>query len=518
MLRAQSQEPSAEEQLAVRPHRDRLVELQRIVGNCAMAGVFRNGATVTPLASRQLQRCGDGRCACSPRAPAAVREVLRLPGRPLDSATRTSMEARFGQDFAGIRVHADRRAAESAEAVHALAYTVGRDIVFASGQYSPGTAAGRRVLAHELAHAVQQRKAPSLRELPPVSPAGGPAEREAEAVAAIADRAEAPMRIRERTAEPTLARQLHPGLCSADCYAPDGTGTSTGKYELTVYADKEGPFLLLPLTDKVGHSWVKLVDDAGRFWTYGFWPQSSLGPSDINKDVAGCVHHPDVAHSPTASQTFELTAAEFAAAKAKATALCSSSPNYNLFGLQCTSFAGQILEAAGKSPSLGFGLIWESPNALHSWIRSNSLLIGASLTAATSALGGAGAGSVGLDVTYVNTFYSALGNKLRLQWLARGELSTRMASLTAGAGVEVTSQRVFLPRAYVFGGGIAGELTPGPLGGPGEKLGAGLTAGGGLRYSIDELATVGVEYNLVKDLVNSDPELHRLMLSAGFNF
>jgi len=66
------------------------------------------------------------------------------------------MEPRFGQDFSRVRVHTDAKAAESARAVDALAYTVGRDVVFGEGLYAPGKASGRRLLAHELTHTIQQ--------------------------------------------------------------------------------------------------------------------------------------------------------------------------------------------------------------------------------------------------------------------------------------------------------------------------------------------------------------------------
>jgi hypothetical protein len=93
-------------------------------------------------------------------APPVIHEVLSSPGRPLDSATRGFMEHRFGQDFGRVRVHTGERASKSAEAVKALAYTVGHDIVFRADQYRPGTATGKqRLLAHELAHVVQQRAA-----------------------------------------------------------------------------------------------------------------------------------------------------------------------------------------------------------------------------------------------------------------------------------------------------------------------------------------------------------------------
>jgi hypothetical protein len=78
---------------------------------------------------------------------------------PLESATRRLLEPRFGHDFAHVRIHADRRAAESAEAVGAVAYTVGSDIVFGAGRYAPAQREGTQLLAHELTHVVQQDRA-----------------------------------------------------------------------------------------------------------------------------------------------------------------------------------------------------------------------------------------------------------------------------------------------------------------------------------------------------------------------
>jgi hypothetical protein len=90
------------------------------------------------------------------QVPPIVHEVLRLSGQPLDPATRAFMESRFDADFSQVRIHTDKKSAESAWAVNALAYTAGRDIVFGAGLYSPGTSDGRRLLSHELAHVVQQ--------------------------------------------------------------------------------------------------------------------------------------------------------------------------------------------------------------------------------------------------------------------------------------------------------------------------------------------------------------------------
>ena len=117
--------------------------------------------------------------------PAIVYDVLRSPGQPLDAATRTFMEPRFGHDFSGVRVHSNSQAADSARAVNALAYTVGQNVVFGRGQYAPDTPGGRRLLAHELTHVTQQASgvSASLQTLSEIGPAGDQFEREADHVA-----------------------------------------------------------------------------------------------------------------------------------------------------------------------------------------------------------------------------------------------------------------------------------------------------------------------------------------------
>jgi hypothetical protein len=77
-------------------------------------------------------------------------------GQPLSAADRAYFEPRFGVDFSTIRVHTDQRAAEASQSLGARAFTVGSDVVFGAGEYSPGSAAARRLLAHELVHAIQQ--------------------------------------------------------------------------------------------------------------------------------------------------------------------------------------------------------------------------------------------------------------------------------------------------------------------------------------------------------------------------
>lgn len=99
----------------------------------------------------------------SAAAPHIVYDVLRSPGEALEAGVRAFMEPRFGHDFRQVRVHADARAAESAEALKARAYTVGPHVVFGAASYAPGTTVGRRLIAHELSHVVQQRHGPALR-------------------------------------------------------------------------------------------------------------------------------------------------------------------------------------------------------------------------------------------------------------------------------------------------------------------------------------------------------------------
>jgi hypothetical protein len=83
---------------------------------------------------------------------------IKGTGQPLLTATRASVEPRFGYDFNDVRIHADADAAEMAQAINARAFTLDQDIVFGTGEYAPETMDGKRLLAHELTHVVQQRR------------------------------------------------------------------------------------------------------------------------------------------------------------------------------------------------------------------------------------------------------------------------------------------------------------------------------------------------------------------------
>lgn len=98
-----------------------------------------------------------GSDAAGKSAPPIVSDVLSSGGHPLESGTRQFMERRFGQDFGQVRIHTDSRAAESAAAIQARAYTSGQDVVFGAGQHQPDSDSGLRLLAHELAHVEQQK-------------------------------------------------------------------------------------------------------------------------------------------------------------------------------------------------------------------------------------------------------------------------------------------------------------------------------------------------------------------------
>jgi uncharacterized protein DUF4157 len=82
--------------------------------------------------------------------PAEVTDTLASPGAPLDARTRALFESRFGHDFSSVRIHADARAASSSRAIDARAFTYGNHIVFGEGEFAPASAAGQRLLAHEL--------------------------------------------------------------------------------------------------------------------------------------------------------------------------------------------------------------------------------------------------------------------------------------------------------------------------------------------------------------------------------
>jgi len=127
------------------------------------------GRPVSGLPPLSEQRGISRQARAGAAAPAsvapAVRRVLSSDARPLDASARSFMESRFGRDFGDVRIHTGERAAASAEALNAEAYTAGSHVVFGAGAYRPETSAGRRLLAHELTHTIQQSRAGGLDQI-----------------------------------------------------------------------------------------------------------------------------------------------------------------------------------------------------------------------------------------------------------------------------------------------------------------------------------------------------------------
>lgn len=119
------------------PSSTEMVSLQANVGNTAVSVAVQGAGNETPP---------------------IVRHVLSRSGQPLELTVRAFMESRFGHDFSDVHVHADAEAAESAQAIGAKGYTVGSDVVFSAGHYDPSSDEGKQLIAHELAHVVQQER------------------------------------------------------------------------------------------------------------------------------------------------------------------------------------------------------------------------------------------------------------------------------------------------------------------------------------------------------------------------
>ena len=156
---------------AVKADAAQVQDPQRGRGKCACGSKGRerdqeHGECPECRKRRQGRGRAAGRLALSERSesngqasgvPAQARTVLSSGGQPLESATRAYVESRFRHDFSHVRVHADTAATSASRDLGARAYTAGDHIAFASGEYAPHTRRGLRLLAHELAHVVQQR-------------------------------------------------------------------------------------------------------------------------------------------------------------------------------------------------------------------------------------------------------------------------------------------------------------------------------------------------------------------------
>jgi hypothetical protein len=153
-----------------------------IMRKCACGGAQHTGPECEECKKKgTLQRLAVG---AATGVPPVVHDVLRQAGQPLDPALRRFMEPRLGHDFSRVRVHTDGVADASARAVNALAFTAGNDVVFSAGQFDPASDSGRRLLAHELTHVIQQSGAGATGPPTRIGDPGDGFEREADRVAA----------------------------------------------------------------------------------------------------------------------------------------------------------------------------------------------------------------------------------------------------------------------------------------------------------------------------------------------
>jgi hypothetical protein len=157
---------SHENELLINPESHQAPTRRKDEAESAGPEALRNGRTdaLTPAAVMHLQKTAGNAtvsAALEEQEPSLVKKVVGSGGgAALDSDTKGFMESRLGADFSDVRVHTDGTASESAKSVQAHAYTVGSDVVFQSGKYAPESDSGRRMLAHELTHVVQQRSGP----------------------------------------------------------------------------------------------------------------------------------------------------------------------------------------------------------------------------------------------------------------------------------------------------------------------------------------------------------------------
>lgn len=179
--------------------------------DCAGAGQGEATAAQRP-SSVPAVPAGGTTVAGRPEVPDDPQSPSLLAGRPLDAGLRADMETRFGHDFSRVRVHDDAAAGEAAAAQGASAFTRGRNIFFGKGSYVPGEPDGRLLIAHELAHVVQQSTATGPTDSPGRTTGPGDAtEVEAHGAAAAVMR-RAPPQVRSRiSGEAVTQRQPRPG-------------------------------------------------------------------------------------------------------------------------------------------------------------------------------------------------------------------------------------------------------------------------------------------------------------------
>lgn len=244
-------------------------------------------------------------------------------GRPLPDAVRHKMEAFFKADFSNVRIFQGAQA----QSIGAHAFTMGSDIYFAPGQYSPDTPRGQQLLGHELAHVIQQRqgrvRAPQGKGTVVVNDHG--LEAEADRLGARAAAFQMPIQAKSATHKLVVGAYMH---------------------------QQQG----LP-PDLAGHAFVSIQGPTGTRQTWGFSPQnySRYHPqkdlAKLRAGVPGVVHRDDAAFAKPGVRTrsYELTSVQAQAAMAKIGEYRSRQYAFSAQSRQCTTFATDVLRAANVS-------------------------------------------------------------------------------------------------------------------------------------------------------------------------
>ena len=173
-----------------------------------------------------------------------ISNIRSSNGTSLDANTREFMESRFGYDFSKVRIHTDERAKKSAYSVNALAYTVGNDIVFEKGQYMPNSLDGRKLLAHELTHMVQQEGSTGIQHHFERKP---DKDEPYSVVLRQGDEPCAGIKVSQNTKQPLLQRACGP----AQIGSPAGC--------MSVISDPIGELILFKVDCDTFLTWLKLI-------------------------------------------------------------------------------------------------------------------------------------------------------------------------------------------------------------------------------------------------------------------
>jgi hypothetical protein len=403
----QQQQNSEEEELQAKP-----LGIQPLTGQ-------RRGALAEGTASSELE---------------GEIQRARGSGQALDASIRQPMEQTMGADFSRVKIHADANADQLSQSIQAKAFTTGNDIFFKQGEYNPSSRGGQELLAHELTHVVQQGGGGSAinRSMIQANRARSNATTEAPDLNNILKVATLHMHVDLDAPGMALLKQLQEGEVGHAWVALEWNDPNNIPDDLPEAHKKQirsgaDPFGFWPkkfdwhdytgLTE--GEVWNQLLqdnqDEYNEYWAmltssdfkqryeehYGNEPTDpelqdllrekiqedcdlaqlwggihtraadSVGYSSNPFDsyVPGQVLHPDYMHDAKATQSYELTRTEvdnvlqYAEAKQNA--------DYSVFFYNCTTFAKEAVQAAGKTPpSSGIGKVCY-PDKLYKSIKSN---------------------------------------------------------------------------------------------------------------------------------------------------